>query len=88
MNGVTPAYASIANFTDPGARPLFIYVKNAHAAAIPGIRQFVAEFTRETSWGRNGYLAKRGMIASPDAVRAKYAKAARELTPVALASLK
>ena len=88
INGVAPAYASIANFTYPGARPLFIYVKNAHAAAIPGIRQFVAEFTRETSWGRNGYLAKRGMIASPDAIRAKYAKAARELTPVALASLK
>lgn len=76
----TPAY--------PGARPLYIYVKNAHAAAIPGIRQYVGEFTRETAWGRNGYLVRRGMIASPDQVRANYAKVARELAPVALASIK
>lgn len=88
INGVTPTYDNIATFKYPGARPMFIYVKNAHAAAIPGIRQFVAEFTRESTWGRNGYLARRGLIASPDAVRANYAKAARSLSPVALAGLK
>jgi phosphate transport system substrate-binding protein len=88
INGVGPTYNSIANFSYPGARPLYIYVKNAHAAAIPGIRQYVAEFTRETTWGRNGYLVRRGMIASPDAIRANYAKVARELAPVALASIK
>ncbi len=88
INGVAPTYDNIASFSYPGARPLFIYVKNAHVAAIPGIRQFVAEFTRESTWGRNGYLARRGLIASPDAVRANYAKAARSLSPVALASLK
>jgi phosphate transport system substrate-binding protein len=88
INGVAPGYNAIANFSYPGARPLYIYVKNAHAAAIPGIRQFVAEFTRESTWGRNGYLVRRGMIASPDNVRSNYAKVARELAPVALASIK
>jgi phosphate transport system substrate-binding protein len=88
INGVAPSYATISSFKYPGARPLFIYVKTQHAAAIPGIRQYLAEFTRESTWGRNGYLVRRGMIASPDNVRAAYAKAARELTPVALASLK
>lgn len=88
INGVAPSYNAIANFSYPGARPLYIYVKNAHAAAIPGIRQYVAEFTRETTWGRGGYLVRRGMIASPDNVRAKYSKVARELAPVALASIK
>jgi phosphate transport system substrate-binding protein len=88
INGVAPTYNSIAGFSYPGARPLYIYVKNAHAAAIPGIRQYVAEFTRESTWGRNGYLVRRGMIASPDNVRANYAKVARELAPVALASIK
>jgi phosphate transport system substrate-binding protein len=88
INGVAPSYNAIANFSYPGARPLYIYVKNAHAAAIPGLRQYVAEFTRETTWGRNGYLVRRGMIASPDKVRANYAKVARELAPVALASIK
>jgi phosphate transport system substrate-binding protein len=88
INGVVPTYDSIANFKYPGARPLYIYVKNPHAAAIPGIRQYVAEFAKESTWGRNGYLARRGLIASPDAVRQKSAQAARSLSPVALASIK
>ena len=88
INGVAPSYNSIANFSYPGARPLYIYVKNQHAQAIPGIRQYVAEFTRESAWGRNGYLVKRGMIASPDNVRGRYANVGKSLTPVALASIK
>jgi phosphate transport system substrate-binding protein len=88
VNGVAPTYNSIANFSYPGARPLYIYVKNAHAGAIPGIKQYVAEFTKESTWGRNGYLVKRGMIASPDQIRSAMAAAARNLAPVALASLK
>jgi phosphate transport system substrate-binding protein len=88
INGVAPSYASVANFSYPGARPLFIYVKNAHANAIPGIKQYVAEFAKESTWGRGGYLARRGLIASPDGIRAKSAQAARSLAPVALASIK
>ena len=88
INGVVPTYNSIANFSYPGARPLYIYVKNAHANAIPGIKQFVAEYTKESTWGRNGYLVRRGMIAAPDNVRAKNAQAGRSLAPVALASMK
>ncbi|HEY5722893.1 MAG TPA: substrate-binding domain-containing protein [Allosphingosinicella sp.] len=88
INGVAPSYASISNFSYPGARPLYIYVKNQHAAAIPGIRQYVAEFTRESAWGRNGYLVRRGMIASPDGVRAANARAAQALTPVSFAALR
>ena len=88
INGVVPSYDSIASFKYPGARPLYIYVKNAHARAIPAIRTFVAEFTKETTWGRNGYLVPRGLIAAPDAVRAKNALAARKLAPLNLASVK
>jgi phosphate transport system substrate-binding protein len=88
INGVAPTYDTIATFKYPGARPLYIYVKNAHANAIPGIKQYVTEFTRESTWGKGGYLVKRGMIASPDNIRANYAKVARSLSPVALASIK
>ena len=38
IDGVAPSYDSIASFTYPGARPLYIYLQNAHAAAIPGVR--------------------------------------------------
>lgn len=88
INGVAPSYGTISNFSYPGARPLYIYVKNQHATAIPGIRQYVAEFTRESTWGRNGYLVRRGMIASPDGARAANARAAQGLTPVSFAALR
>ncbi|MEQ1548787.1 MAG: substrate-binding domain-containing protein [Chakrabartia sp.] len=88
INGVAPNYGTISSFKYPGARPLYIYIKNQHAKAIPGIRAFVAEFARETTWGARGYLVQRGMIASPDATRARYAKLATTLTPMTAAGLK
>lgn len=88
INGVAPTYDSIASFKYPGARPLYIYVKNAHARAILAIRSFVAEFTREATWGRNGYLVQHGLIAAPDAVRQRNAQAAAKLAPLNFASVK
>src|SRR5215208_1922627 len=47
INGVSPTYDTISSFKYPGARPLFVYIKNAHVGAIPSIRAFAAEFTKE-----------------------------------------
>jgi len=88
INGVEPTYQTISAFKYPGARPLYIYVKNAHVRAIPAIKAFVAEFSKETTWGPNGYLVRRGMIAAPDAVRAKNAQIARSFTPLNPAEIK
>ena len=88
INGVAPNYATISTFKYPGARPLFIYVKNQHAAAIPGIKQFVAEYVRETTWGAKGYLTQYGLIASPDAVRARSVRMGMSLTAMNTAGLK
>ena len=88
INGVAPTYQSVSTFQYPGARAMFIYVKNAHARAIPGIRAFVAEFTKESAMGPKGYLAQHGLIASPNATRARSQQAARNLSPLNLASLK
>jgi phosphate transport system substrate-binding protein len=88
LNGVQPTYQSISSFQYPGARPLFIYVKNAHARAIPAIRAFVAEFTKESAMGPNGYLKQGGLVAAPNNVRARSQQAARNLAPLNLASLK
>jgi phosphate transport system substrate-binding protein len=86
MNGVTPTYASIADFSYPGARPLYIYVKQAHVGAIPGLKEFVAEWAK--NWAKGGLLAKQGMVVSPDDVQASSAKIASELTLLDPASLK
>jgi phosphate transport system substrate-binding protein len=88
INGVQPSYATISSFKYPGARPLYIYVKNAHARAIPAIRAFVAEFTKESAIGPRGYLLQHGLVAAPNNVRARSQMAARSLAPMNFASLK
>lgn len=88
INGIQPTYDSISSFKYPGARPLYIYVKNAHVKAIPAIRAFVAELTKESAIGPNGYMRSHGLVAAPAPVRARSQQAARTLTPVKFAELK
>jgi phosphate transport system substrate-binding protein len=88
INGVGPTYQTISSFKYPGARPLYIYVKNAHVRAIPAIRAFVAEMTKESAIGPNGYMLAGGLVAAPAPVRARSQQAARTLTPVKFAELK
>jgi phosphate transport system substrate-binding protein len=78
MNGVVPTYASVSDFSYPGARPLYIYVKAAHLNAIPGLKAYVAEWTK--SWSKDGLLAKLGMVVAPDDVLAANAKTAADFT--------
>ena len=88
INGVAPSYATISSFKYPGARPLYIYVKNAHVRAIPAIRAFVAEMTKESAIGPKGYMLAGGLVAAPAGIRARSQQAARTLTPVKFAELK
>jgi phosphate transport system substrate-binding protein len=78
LNGITPTYDTIASYSYPGARPLFIYVKAAHLKVIPGLREFVAEYAG--NWNKGGYLARRGLIAAPDDVQAKNVDIAKNMT--------
>lgn len=78
MSGVAPTYATISDFSYPGARPLYIYVKAAHLNAIKGLKEFALEFSR--AWGPDGYLKRQGMVIAPDDVRAANAKIAAEMT--------
>jgi phosphate transport system substrate-binding protein len=88
INGVAPTYQTISGFSYPGARPLYIYVKNAHVRAIPAIRAFVAEMTKESAIGPRGYMLSGGLVAAPNGVRARSQQAARTLAPLNLGSLK
>jgi phosphate transport system substrate-binding protein len=88
INGVAPTYQTISSFSYPGARPLYIYVKNAHVRAIPAIRAFVAEMTKESAIGPRGYMLAGGLVSAPNGVRARSQQAARTLAPLNLGSLK
>ncbi len=73
MNGVEPTYENISSFAYPGARPLYVYVKNAHLDAVPGLRAYLAEWGK--MWSRGGPLADIGLVASPDDVMARNTQA-------------
>jgi phosphate transport system substrate-binding protein len=62
VDGVSPTYESVASGKYPASRPLFIYVKKQHVNVIPGITDFIAEYTSEKALGEEGYLADKGLI--------------------------
>ena len=64
------------------SRSLYFYVKKAHIGVIPGIEEYLAEFTSENAWGDEGYLADKGLIPMPKAEREQYKAAAKGLTPL------
>ena len=75
----SPTFENIAAGKYPVSRPLFFYVKKAHVDVIPGIKEYLAEFSSEKAWGEEGYLADKGMIPMPEAERAQYAEAVKNL---------
>jgi len=82
VDGVEPTFENIAASQYPLSRPLFIYVKKAHVGLIPGIVQFLDEYTSEKAWGDEGYLTDKGLIPMPEEERKQYRKIARELIPL------
>jgi phosphate transport system substrate-binding protein len=82
VNGVEPEFDAIAEGDYPISRPLYFYVKAAHADVIPGIKEFLAEFTSDTAWGDYGYLSEKGLIPMPADERAAVAASVRRLTPL------
>ena len=87
LGGVTPNYQTIASFEYPGARAMFIYVKGDRVDSKPGLREFVRAYASDAATGPQGYLTKRGLIASPPDVRARVTQVAQNLTPLDSAGL-
>ena len=62
IEGVKPSLEGIQDYSYPVARPLFFYVKKAHIGVIPGIQEFLKEFTSNKAMGSRGYLADIGLV--------------------------
>ena len=73
IDGVDITFEAIADGSYPVSRPLYFYVKKAHIGVIPGIEEYVSEFTSEKAWGDDGYLTEKGMIPMPKEERTKFA---------------
>jgi phosphate transport system substrate-binding protein len=65
IEGVAPDIATIADFSYPVARPLFLYFKNAHRTVIPGLQEFIEEASSEEAIGDDGYLVDIGLVPPP-----------------------
>ena len=62
IDGGQPSLESIQDYSYAVARPLFFYVKKAHIGVIPGLHEFVKEFTTKKAIGKGGYLAEIGLV--------------------------
>lgn len=84
VDGEDPTFDTIADGSYPVSRPLYFYVKKAHVGEIPGIKEYLAEFTNDKAWGEEGYLTEKGMIPLSDEERARIGKNVKELNNLKL----
>lgn len=82
INGIVAEFDLIAKGYYPISRPLYIYVKKAHVGVIPGIKEFIAEFTSEGAIGTEGYLADKGLIPMATTEREQFTADANNLKEV------
>ena len=78
MDGVEPTYETISDFSYPGSRPLYIYIKKAHLDTVKPLNDYVLEWTK--AWGEDGYLKEKGMVIAPERVRTENAEIANNMT--------
>lgn len=71
INGVEPVLETIATFDYPIARPIYVYIKNAHRGVIANLNEFIEEFVSDDALGADGYMAERGMVPMSDETRAQ-----------------
>jgi phosphate transport system substrate-binding protein len=79
IDGVEPEFDAIAEGDYPVSRSLFFYVKNQHVDLVPGLVEYITEFTSDDAWGEFGYLSQRGLIPLLDAEREAMAESSRSL---------
>jgi phosphate transport system substrate-binding protein len=84
IDGFTADFDAIADGDYTISRPLYFYVKAQHVGTVPGIAEYLEEFTSEQSWGEDGYLVDKGMIPLDDDQRAEVGASVRGLEKLIL----
>jgi phosphate transport system substrate-binding protein len=84
IEGVEPEFELIAEGEYPVSRPLYFYVKKAHVGVVPGIAEFLAEFTSDKAGGEEGYLTDKGLIPMPEDEREEWTEKAVGLVPLSM----
>ncbi len=77
INGSEPSFDNIADGNYDVSRALYLYVKHQHVGVIPGLPEYLREWTKH--WDEDGVLSDAGMIPLPDDERAAVKAAMKEL---------
>ena len=80
VDGTEPTFENIASGKYGVSRSLYFYVKKAHIGKVPGIKEFLAEWDKEGTWGDEGYLTDRGLIPMPKPERDQFSAAIQKMT--------
>jgi phosphate transport system substrate-binding protein len=79
IEGVGPSFESVASGEYKVARPLFVYAKKQHVGVIPGMAEFLAEYTSAKAMGEEGYLTDKGLIPLPADMAAATMSATKDM---------
>lgn len=82
IGGIDPSFENIASGDYGISRSLYFYVKAAHVDIVPGIQEFLAEFTGEDAFGEFGYLTEKGLIPLSEDERVKVRDQAVSFAPL------
>ena len=86
ISKTAPTFENIAGNNYSVSRALYYYVKHQHIGVVPGMKEYMAEWTKH--WGNDGVLSDAGMIPMPKSERAKYKAAMTNLPVLTAADLK
>ena len=84
INGNEPTFENISSGDYPVSRSLYFYVKKAHVGVVPGIEEYLAEFTSEDAMGEDGYLSDKGLIPVSEEEMEAVLDAVENLTPLSM----
>ena len=84
IEGVAPEFEDIASGGYPIARSLYFYIKSSHVGVVPGLAEFLAEFTSEDAWGEEGYLSDKGLIPLSEEERQQWSDKINNLNPLSM----
>ena len=86
LSGVVPTFEAIADGKYKASRALFFYVKHQHIGVVPGIEEYMTEWTKH--WDEDSVLSDAGMIPMPQAERDEMAARMKNLPVLVAADLK
>lgn len=86
VDGSAPTFDAIADGDYSISRSLYFYVKHAHVGVVPGVKEYMTEWTKH--WGEDGLLSDAGMIPLPATEMSEMKSRMKDLPALTAADLK